>query len=322
MTTGEATTKKPLWLSIEEAFLGLAPEDLSGANLEATVQSVAAKLDEAGYNVSKHGGNLVDLRLALAEMANAGKPLMKDFNAAIAAFSLDDVTAPFETADKLITEIAATWPSFKNARCRPEVIRIVEERKLELLIEKARGLSGDDGIELLLNEAVGHEVITSAMEITAEKLKEVIDAMAKRKAERERVKGLLEKVGDKSDVEKVKFLFENNVADALIIELAGVDQGAIEGAKKAMEEELKEKQRLAEEEAARKKAEAEGPSLDAMAPEEILEHIEAVREIMEFSDKENEIRTMCEQSGLPKSIVDVAISDPAKLDELEKEAGG
>ncbi|MDJ0875899.1 MAG: hypothetical protein QNJ02_11560, partial [Desulfobacterales bacterium] len=121
MTTGEATTNKPLWLSIEEAFLGLAPEDLSGASLEATVQSIAAKLDEAGYNVSKHGGNLVDLRLALAEMSQAGRPLMKDLNTAIAAFGLDDVAAPFATADKLINEIAATWPSFKNSRCRPEV---------------------------------------------------------------------------------------------------------------------------------------------------------------------------------------------------------
>jgi hypothetical protein len=54
----------------------------------------------------------------------------------------------------------------------------------------------------------------------------------------------------------------------------------------------------------------------------MLEHIEAVREIMEFSDKENEIRTMCEQSGIPKSLVDVAVSDPGKLDDLEKEAGG
>ena len=321
MTTGE-TTPKPLWLSMEEAFVGLADTDLTGENLEATVQRIAGQLDASGYNVSKHGGHLVDLRLALAEVQKVGRPLMKDFNAAIAAFKLDDLTAPFETADKLIGEIGATWPSFKLSRCRIEVIRIVEARRLELLIEKARGLAGDEGIELLINEAVADEVITSAMEITDEKLKEVKAEMAKRRAERERVTGLLEKVGDKSDVEKVKFLFENNVAEPLILELAGVDQAAIDGAKKAMEEELKEKQRLAEEEAARKKAEAEGPSLDAIPPEEMLEHIEAIREIMEFSDQEKEIRTMCEQSGLPKSIVDVAIADPGKLDELEKAAGG
>jgi hypothetical protein len=322
MTTGEATPKKPLWLSIEEQFLTLAPEDLSGEALEATVQRLAGQLDASGYNVSTHGGNLVDLRLALAEVQKVGRPLMKDLNAAVAAFSLEDVAAPFATADKLINEIGATWPSFKLSRCRPEVIRIVEARKLELLIEKARGLAGDEGIEMLINEAVDDEVITSAMEITEDKLKAVKAEMAKRRAERERVKGLLEKVGDKSDVEKVKFLFENNVAEALMLELAGVDQGAIDGAKKAMEEELKEKQRLAEEEAARKKAEAEGPALDAIPPEEMLEHIEAIREIMEFSDQEKEIRTMCEQSGLPKSLVDIAVSDPGKLDELEKEAGG
>jgi hypothetical protein len=322
MTTGETTTPKPLWLSIEEAFIDLEEADLAGENLEATVQRIASQLDASGYNVSKHGGHLVDLRLALAEVQKVGRPLMKDFNAAIAAFTLEDVQAPFEAADKLIGTIGATWPSFKRSRCRPETIRIVQARKLELLIEKARGLAGDEGIELLINEAVDDKVITSAMEITAEKLKEVKAEMAKRRAERERVKGLLAKVADKPDADKVKFLFENNVAEPLILELAGVDQGAIDDAQKAMEAELKEKQRLAEEEAARKKAEAEGPALDAIAPEQMLEHIEAIREIMEFSDQEKEIRTMCEQSGLPKSLVDVAVSDPGKLDELEKEAGG
>jgi hypothetical protein len=54
----------------------------------------------------------------------------------------------------------------------------------------------------------------------------------------------------------------------------------------------------------------------------MLDHIEAIREIMEFSDQEDEIRTMCEQSSIPKSLVEVAISDPDKLDELEQAAGG
>ena len=89
-----------------------------------------------------------------------------------------------------------------------------------------------------------------------------------------------------------------------------------------MSDEIKEKQRLAEEAAAKKKQEAEGPPVEEIPPEEILEHIEAIREIMEFSDKENEIRTMCEQSSIPKALVDVAVSDPDKLDELEKQAQG
>ncbi len=322
MTTGETTTKKPLWLLIEEQLLAIAPESLAGENLEATVQGIAGKLDEAGYNVSKHGGNLIQLRFALEDMRQVGRPLMKDFNAAMAAFSLEDVTETLKASDNMISDIGATWPKFKRSECRPEVIGIVEARKLELLIDKARGLSGDEGIELLINEAVASEVITSAMEISAEKLQEVNTAMEKRRAERKRVMGLIEKVKDKSDVEKVKYLFENNVAEPLMLELAGVDQGAIDGAKQAMEEELKEKERLAAEEAERKKKEAEGPSLEDIEPDQMSYFIESIREIMEFSEEEKEIRVMCEQSAIPKALVDIAVSDPDKLDELEKKAEG
>jgi hypothetical protein len=54
----------------------------------------------------------------------------------------------------------------------------------------------------------------------------------------------------------------------------------------------------------------------------MLEHIESIREIMEFSDQEKEIRIMCEQSAIPKSLVDIAVSEPDRLDELEKKAEG
>ena len=47
---------------------------------------------------------------------------------------------------------------------------------------------------------------------------------------------------------------QNNASEELIIEMAKVDQGVIDAVKKDMEEEVKVKQRLAEEEAARKKA--------------------------------------------------------------------
>ena len=104
--------------------------------------------------------------------------------------------------------------------------------------------------------------------------------------------------------------------------MAGVDQAAIEATKKAMEEELKEKERLAAEAAAKKKAEAEGPSLEDIPADQMVDLIEAIREIMEFSDQEKEIRVMCEQSSIPKALVDIAVSEPAKLDELEKKAEG
>ena len=83
-----------------------------------------------------------------------------------------------------------------------------------------------------------------------------------------------------------------------------------------------EKQRLEEEATAQKKAEAEGPSLEDIPADQMLEYIESIREIFEFSDEEKEIRFMCDQSDIPKSLVDIAVSDPDKLDELEKEAEG
>ena len=322
MATEEAVKKKPLWLAIEEELLALGSQGLSGEGSEAAVHNIAGNLDGKGYNVSKHGGHLLQLRFALEDMRKVGNPLMEDFNAALNAPLLEDLLDQYAAADKLILDVGVTWPKLKRSECRPEVIAFVEQRKLDLLIEKARGMADDEGIELLIDEKVDWGVITSRMEITEEKLKAVNTAMEKRAAERKRVLGLVEKVKDKSDEDKVRYLIDNNVAEPLILELGGVDQAAIDGAKKAMEEELKEKQRLAEEEAARKKKEAEGPALEDMAPDEMLAHIEAIREIMEFSDVEKEIRTMCEQSALPKALVDIAVSDPAKLDELEKQAGG
>ena len=48
MTTSDATEKKPLWLLIEENILELGSEGLSGENLEASIQQLAGKLDDAG----------------------------------------------------------------------------------------------------------------------------------------------------------------------------------------------------------------------------------------------------------------------------------
>ena len=42
----------------------------------------------------------------------------------------------------------------------------------------------------------------------------------------------------------------------------------------------------------------------------------------ELSEEEKDIRVMCEQSAIPKALVDIAVSDPDKLDELEKQAEG
>jgi hypothetical protein len=320
MTTKEERKDTPLWLLMEEKILAIDPKALFDANLEATVHKIAGELDQEGRNVSRHGGNLMQLRWAIDKMRRVGRPMLHDLNKAIADLTLENVSDPYAAATALLDDIGKTWPELRHFDRRPEVIRAVEKAKLDLLVTKAKGLPGDDGIRLLIGEKIDSRVIIGSLEITEEKLGKVKETIIKEIAERERGKTLLKAVESKSDKEKVKHLFDNNVTEALIIEMMEIDQAMIEAVKKAMEEEIKEKQRLAEAEAAIKKAEAQGPALEDIAPEDMLGYIESIREIMEFSDVEKEIRAMCEQSAIPTSLVDIAVSDPGKLDELEKEA--
>ena len=322
MATGDAAKKKPLWLAIEAQILGLDSQAFAGGDLEASIQQVAGELDKSGYNVSKYGGKMLDLRFAMSAAQKVGRPLLQDLNTAVAALTLEQAADAYAATNKIIDDLRQTWPELAGSKCRPDVIKMVEQARLDLLIAKAKELAGKEGIRYLIEEKVAADVIVSALDITAEALAEVNADIKAERAERARVAGLLKKVEGKSDQERIKFLFDNNVAEALIIEMAGVDQAAIEATKKAMEEELKEKERLAAEAAAKKKAEAEGPALEDIPPDQILDHIEAIREIMEFSDQEKEIRVMCEQSSIPKALVDIAVSEPAKLDELEKQAEG
>jgi len=322
MATNDAAKKKPLWLAIEEQILGLDAQAFAGGDLEASIQQVAGDLDGAGYKVSKYGGKMLDLRFAMDAARKVGHPLLQDLNGAVGALTLDDVADAYAATSRIIDDLAQTWPTLKIANNRGDVIAMVQQARLDLLIVNAKGMSGDEGIRYLIEKEVAGDVITSALDITEEKLAEVNAQIAAERAERARVTELAEKVADKSNEEKVRFLFDNNVTEELMIEIAKVDQAAIDGAKKAMEEEIKEKERLAAEAAAKKKAEAEGPSLEDIPADEMIDHIDAIREIMEFSDQEKEIRTMCEQSGLPKALVDIAVTEPDKLDELEKQAEG
>ena len=322
MATNDETARKPLWLMIEERIFQLGAQDLAGENMETSIQRIAGELDGAGYNVSRHGGNMIQLRFAVDKARNVGRPLLKDFNDAVSAFTLEDVADPYVATSNLLDKLGATWPGILKSERRPDIIEIVEKTKLDLLIAKAKGLRDDAGIRLLIEEEVDFPVIIKAMEITEEKVNQVDEQIKKERAERARVASLLEKVAGKTDEEKVRHLFDNDVSEELVMEMGQVDQSALDAVKKAMEEERKEKQRLAEEEAARKKAEAEGPALENIPPDDMLNYIESIREIMEFSDQEKEIRVMCEQSSIPKSLVDIAVSDPDRLDELEKEAEG
>jgi hypothetical protein len=318
----EIMTERPLWLLIEDKILEVADQDLSKDRLERTVQRIAGELDEEGHNVSCHAGNMLRLRWALDSRLEKGRPLLKDFQEATGRLGLEDVLDPSAATMKLVHDVGAAWPALKESDRRSDVLRIIEKTRLDLLIAKAKGLGGDAGIRFLIESEVAPEVITEALGISEEEYSRVLAAVEAERALRAEVAKLLEAVEGRSDEERVKHLVNNSVADEMIVEMAGVDQSVVDGVKQAMEEELKEKQRLAEEEAARKKAEAEGPALDAIPPDELLEYIESIREILEFSEKEDEIRVMCEQSNIPKALVEIAVSNPDQLDDLESKAEG
>jgi len=317
-----AQGNEPLWLLIEKKIHDLSDGDISADKLEGTIQGVAADLDGAGFNVTKHGGNMLKLRWAFEARGSVGRPFMKDFDAALSALTLDDVANTSLATTNLITEIGSAWPALKDTDRRPDVKDIVEATRLDLLIGQAKTLEGDAGIRYLYEAEVAPEVVTDAMGIPEEKYEEVKATVDAERAEIARVEGLVAPMGDKSDEDKVKALFAQNVSDDLIVSIAGIDADVVEGVRKAMEEELAEQKRLAEEEAARKAAEAAGPSLDDIPADEMLEYIESVREILEFSDVEAEVRTMCEQSNIPGALIDIAATEPDKLDELEAKAEG
>jgi hypothetical protein len=322
MTDDAVLPQEPLWLAIERKLADLGAPDLDEGNRESTVHRIAEALDGAGYNVSRHAGNLLALRAAVDARIAVGRPMLTDFTAATGALGLEDVTDVQQATVGIVREVGEAWPKLKDLDRRADILRIVEKKRLDLMVEKANGLPDDQGIRYLIGEQVAPETIIEAMGITEEKLAEVNAAIEAERAEIHRVQELLGAVEDKTAEDKARHLITNDVADELIVEVAGIDRAVIDAAKEAMVEELEEKQRLAEEEAARKKAAAEGPALDDIPADEMLEHIEAIREIMEFSDQEDEIRQMCEQSNLPKALVDIAVSDPDKLDELESAAGG
>jgi len=320
MSDNTVIQTQPLWLMIEEKILGLSDQDLADSNRDSTLNKLAGELDQNGINVSLSGGNFLALQWAIEARASVGHPLMKDFNEAVAALKLEDVEDPYKAAMNLICEVGESWPALLGSERRPDVINIIENTRLTLLTDHAKGLSANEGIRYLIGQELSPEIIIERLSISQPDFDKVNAAVEAEKAEVERVKSLIEAVSDKGDDEKIKHLITNNVADALITELAGSEQSAIDNVKKAMEEEIAEKKKLEEEAAAKKAAEAAGPSLESISADDMLEHIEGLREILDFSDKENEIRSMSEQSSIPKCLVDVAVSDPDKLDELEEKA--
>jgi hypothetical protein len=182
MTTSDATEKKSLWLLIEEKILQLDSQDLSDGNLEASIQRIAGELDDAGCNVSRHGGNMIKLRFAVDKARKVGRPLLKDFNTAVSALTLENVADPYIATNNLLDELGETWPELRSSERRPDVIKIVEKTKRDLLIAKEKGLPDDEGIRLLIEEKADFQVITNALQITEEKLEQVNEQIKKERA--------------------------------------------------------------------------------------------------------------------------------------------
>jgi hypothetical protein len=320
MTLSEEPLQEPLWLAMEKKIAEHASENSSGSNLEALILKIAAELDAAGYKVSNYGGNFLQLRWAMDQKNKNGRPLMQDLNAAIQGLTFEDVANPAVAAAKIKNSLGASWPKMYESGRRPVLLEMVEKTRLGFLVEKAKGMSESEGIRYLITGEIHSDVIIKSLGISQERFDQEIAAIEAEKAEKARVQALFDTVADKPETERIKHLITKNVSDELIIEIAGVDQNVINDVKKSMEEELREKERLAAEEAAKKAAAAAGPALEDISMEDRLNHIEAIRDILDLCDKEEDIRKMCEQSKIPKCLIDIAVSDPDRLDALEKEA--
>jgi len=322
MTEDLNAAKEPLWMLIEQQIEKHTDEDFGEANRLATARIIAQELDKTGVNVSKHGGHWLQLRAAVKARHRVGRAFMQDFNQAVAALGLDDIKDTRAVAMKIMRDLGKDWPSFLDSKYRADVDTIVGNKKIDLMVARAKELSGEPGIRYLISESFEPQAIMDALGVSEEDYKSAKSKMDAELAEKKRVNKLLDDVKDASEEAKIKHLLDKDASDELIIEVGGFAQSAIDAVKKAMEAELAEKKRKEEELAAKKAAEAAGPSLDDISPDEMLEYIEGIREILEFSDVEKDIRIMCEQSSIPKALVDIAVSDPDKLDELEKQAGG
>jgi len=118
--------KEPLWMLIEKQIQKYTDEDFSEANSLETSRKIADELDKTGYNVSKHGGNWLQLKAAVKARNRVGRPFMQDFNQAVSALGLDDIKDTYATAMNIIADLGRDWPSFLASKHRADVEEMVE----------------------------------------------------------------------------------------------------------------------------------------------------------------------------------------------------
>ena len=71
---------------------------------------------------------MIQLRFAMDDMIEVGRPLMKDFNDAIAALSLEDVVDIYSATRKLRDDLGGTWKEIKNPDRGSVVVEFVDHR--------------------------------------------------------------------------------------------------------------------------------------------------------------------------------------------------
>ncbi len=160
--------KEPLWMLIEKQIQKYTDEDFSEANSLGTSRKIAAELDKTGYNVSKHGGNWLQLKAAVKARNRVGRPFMQDFNQAVSALGLDDIKDTYATAMKMIRDLGSDWPSFLASKHRADVDEIVGNKKIELMIARAKEFPDEQGIRYLISESFEPQAIMEALGVSEE----------------------------------------------------------------------------------------------------------------------------------------------------------
>ena len=188
--------KEPLWMLIEKQIQKYTDEDFSEANSLETSRKIAEELDKTGYNVSKHGGNWLQLKAAVKARNRVGRPFMQDFDQAVSALGLDDIKDTYATAMKIIRDLSRDWPSFLDSKHRADVDEIVGNKKIELMIARAKELSGEPGIRYLISESFEPQAIMEALGVSEEEYKGVKSKVDKELAEKARVQELFAAVED------------------------------------------------------------------------------------------------------------------------------
>jgi hypothetical protein len=171
MPENRKTGKEPLWMLIETQIQKYTDEDFSETNSLATSQKIAEELDKTGYNVSKHGGNWLQLKAAVKARNRVGRPFMQDFNQTVSSLGLGDIKDTYATAMKIIRDLGGDWPSFLASKHRADVDGIIRNRKIELMIARAKELPGEPGIRYLISESFEPHAIMEALGISEEEYK-------------------------------------------------------------------------------------------------------------------------------------------------------